>query len=335
MKNKDIHPIISIFMPVYNGEKYLRKSIESVLNQTFKDFELVCVDDTSTDNSFSILDEYSKIDDRIIIYQKKQGGNVPKSWNFVMPKLRGEFITYMSQDDLMSPDNLSENYNRYLETGADIIVPDMIFYNEGKINKDGIYGLKDKIISGEEAFFLSFSWKNIHGFPLYKADIIKNEIFDEKIYNSDEYVSRKCFLLSNKVAFSKGIFYYGQDNENAITKKITLNSFTTLYTDKMIDELAQMHFGADSIQSIEMQQLRMSRIMTQQVFYFRHKQQFSEIERKEIVKIIKENYRNIKKEHLYSDNKIKKILYTNGYQLYAFSCHVSTMKQKIGNYIKH
>jgi glycosyltransferase involved in cell wall biosynthesis len=230
-------PIISVFMPVYNGEKYLRKSIESVLNQTFRNFQLVIVDDSSTDNSYFLAKEYSEKDDRIEVFQKPNGGNVPKSWNFAMPYLKGEFISYMSQDDWMSEDNLELNYKRYLETGADIVVPDLIFYSE-KGNKTlcGINGDRNQIITGKEAFLLSLYWK-IHGFTLCKAEIMKSEPFDETAFNSDEYVTRKNYLLSDKVAFSKGIFYYYQDNNNAITKVNSLYQIERLLTDEKLIKL--------------------------------------------------------------------------------------------------
>ena len=234
-------PIISVFMPVYNGEKYLKKSIESVLNQTFKEFEFIIVDDSSTDNSYSIIKEYAEIDYRIRIFQKPNGGNVPKSWNFAMPYLKGEFISYMSQDDWMSEDNLELNYKRYLETGAEIIVPDLIYYSEnGNIELSGIKGNHEQIISGKEAFILSLFWE-VHGFTLCKANIMKSEPFDENSYNSDEYITRKNFLLSNNVAFSKGLFYYFQDNLNSMTKNFKLYHIEWLLTDQKLLKLMDNH----------------------------------------------------------------------------------------------
>jgi glycosyltransferase involved in cell wall biosynthesis len=117
-------------MPVYNGSKYLEKSIKSVLNQTYRNFELVCVDDSSIDTSYQILKDFAFKDSRIRVYKKSNGGTVPKSWNFVLPLLRGNSITYMSQDDLMSEDNLEKMLQRQNETNADCVLPDMVFYYE-------------------------------------------------------------------------------------------------------------------------------------------------------------------------------------------------------------
>ena len=142
---------ISIFMPVYNGSRYLKKSIQSVLNQTYTDFELICVDDSSTDESYQILKEFSDKDSRVKLFQKSKGGTVPKSWNFVLPLIEGDFITYMSQDDLMSVDNLEKLYQRQLETGADCVLPDMVFYYEDKSkNNTGRFG-----VNGEREVIMS------------------------------------------------------------------------------------------------------------------------------------------------------------------------------------
>jgi|WetSurMetagenome_2_1015567.scaffolds.fasta_scaffold144365_2 glycosyltransferase involved in cell wall biosynthesis len=210
-------PKISIFMPVYNGGKYIETSIASVLQQTFDDFELVCVDDSSTDNSYNVLLGLANIDSRIKVYKKKHEGNVPSSWIFILPYLRGNFIQYMSQDDLMAKDLLEKCYNRYVETNADVIVPNMEYYYEDHIKNSVIKGLGDKIITGRDAFILSLFWK-IHGFALWKTSLFKGTDFDKNVYNNDEYVTRLHFFCSKKVAFCDSWFYYRQDNKNAITK---------------------------------------------------------------------------------------------------------------------
>lgn len=233
--------IISIFMPVYNGSKYLENSIKSILKQTFKDFELVCVDDSSTDNSYEILKKIADTDSRIKIFQKPNGGNVAKSWNFVMPYLRGESITYMSQDDLMSEDNLEQLHKRQQETGADCVLPDMVYYYEGnQTNKKlaGVNGNRDVILTNREAVILSLNWE-IHGFALWKSKIIKDEYFLEDSFTNDEYMTRKFLFKSNKVAFCNGVFFYRQDNEMAITKTYGIKYYYSILTNFRIYKLLE------------------------------------------------------------------------------------------------
>tara|TARA_B100000780_G_C21120997_1_gene454081 strand:+ start:1302 stop:2306 length:1005 start_codon:yes stop_codon:yes gene_type:complete len=233
--NNQAPPTISIFMPVFNGEKHLEKSIESVLNQSFKEYELVIVDDSSTDSSLSIINNYQSKDERIKVFKKQNGGNVPKSWNYVMPLLSGEFITYMSQDDKISENYLMYNYKRFKETGANIIIPEIVYdYGENKTNKSiGIEGDNTLIISGEEAFILTILSK-LHGFIFVKSSYIINEVFDENIFNSDEYIFKKILLKTNKVAFSKGTFYYNLSNKDAISKKFSKQQFERLLADQKL-----------------------------------------------------------------------------------------------------
>jgi len=286
------NPIISIFMPVYNGSMYLRQTIESILGQTFKDFELVCVDDSSTDDSLLILQEYAKKDLRIRIFTKDHGGTVPKSWNFVMPHLKGTFIMYTSQDDLMSADNLELLYQRHLETGADCVLPDMIRYFEGVENKTGIFGVdgdRDCILSGREAFVLSLYWR-IHGFMLCRAEIYKSEKFDENSFNSDEYVARKNFLLSNKVAFCRGVFFYRQDNPNAITKqKIKSFRFSYLLTqERLLKLLLDNDFEKDVVNKFKYKMFWSIRSFC--LTWIRHKVYYRSYENKIISDLLKDQF---------------------------------------------
>jgi glycosyltransferase involved in cell wall biosynthesis len=218
--------------------------------QTFKDFELVCVDDSSTDDSFEILNNIAQADSRIKLFQKPNGGNVAKSWNFVLPYLNGKNIMYMSQDDLMSEDNLEQLYKRQQETGADCVLPDLEYYYESrKKNKRliGVNGNREIILVNREAVILSLNWK-IHGFALWRSSLIKDEYFYEDSFTNDEYLTRKLFLKSNMIAFCKGVFFYRQDNEMAITKTYGLKNYYTVLTNFRIYKLlAENKFKPDVV----------------------------------------------------------------------------------------
>ena len=226
-------------MPVYNGIQFLNKTVESVLNQSFKYFELICIDDSSTDGSYQLLQNYSKRDSRIRLYQKPNGGSVPKSWNYALSLFNGDFIMYLSQDDLMSKDNLEKLIIRQIETNADCVLPDMIFYSEGKVNTSGRFGVagnREVVLDNKEAVVLSLNWE-IHGFALWKSELFKNEKFPEDSFDSDEYMVRKLFFKSNKVVFCHGVFYYRQDNENAITKTFGFKNYFSILKEYKIYKL--------------------------------------------------------------------------------------------------
>lgn len=223
-------PSISIILPVYNGSEYLETTLNSIINQSFKDFEVLCIDDSSTDNSFDILKEFATRDERIKLFQKTNGGNAVKSIIFGLPYATGNYMFYCSHDDLMSEDLLENVYQKAIKTKADAVIPNMVWYKENKSNKEGIFGEKDKEISGREAFELSLNWK-IHGFSLRKMSLVKKLGYKDFAMNSDEYTTREFYLNCNKVVFSGGEFYYRQDNLNALTKKITPKTFECINTD--------------------------------------------------------------------------------------------------------
>ena len=213
-----VKPKISILVPVYNGGEYLKKLIDNLQNQTFKDFEVVLVEDSSTDDSMAFLQSRAKEDKRLkVIHRTEKGGTAIKGIVWGFPYCEGEYFLYMSQDDLIENDTLEKLYNKALQTGADIVVPNMLWFYEDGTDGGGRTYDENKEIDAKEAFILSLRWK-LHAFNLRKMDMIKKVGFDDLYYNSDEYAARVHYFYANKVAFCNTTFFYRQDNPNAITK---------------------------------------------------------------------------------------------------------------------
>lgn len=224
--------LVTVFIPVFNGEKYLNKTLLSIKNQTYTNIEVMMVDDSSTDKSKSILDKFTNEDNRFKVFTKKNGGMVSVSWNFILPEIKGEYVFYSSQDDIFSLNLIEKMVEKQKESNADTILPDMEFYYENGQNNKRIIGLngnRTTVLSGRQACEESLNW-TIHGFPLTKTSLIQDEYFPEDAFDADEFITRKLFLKSNKVVFCEGIFYYRQDNSNAITKTFTAKNFSTLKT---------------------------------------------------------------------------------------------------------
>ena len=114
---------LSVVMPVYNVEKYINECIDSVLNQTMKDFELIVVDDGSTDSSGLILDEYQAKDNRVTVIHKKNEG-VSAARNDALEKCQGEYIYIMDSDDYLELNAFQIMYDEIIRTGADVVVTD-------------------------------------------------------------------------------------------------------------------------------------------------------------------------------------------------------------------
>ena len=113
-------PAISVIIPIYNVEKYLRRCLDSVKNQTFPDWEAICVNDGSPDNSAEILEEYAKKDARFKIVNKENGG-LSDARNAGMAVASGEYILYLDSDDFIHPQTMEIAYSLALRDGSDIV----------------------------------------------------------------------------------------------------------------------------------------------------------------------------------------------------------------------
>ena len=128
---------VSVIIPVYNIEKYLKKCLDSVTNQTFSDIEIICVNDGSTDNSLSILEEYAKKDNRIKIINKENGG-LSSAWNAGLNEVSSEYVTFVDGDDWIDTKTFKLAYEAMINNKVDYvcwganIVPE---YYDDKINE--------------------------------------------------------------------------------------------------------------------------------------------------------------------------------------------------------
>lgn len=212
---------ITVLLPIYNGAAYLEETLVSLTRQSFASFEVLCIDDCSTDESRTIIERHASQDARIrYLNSGKNLGCAARAANFAAPHAKGRWFVYSSQDDLFSQDWLAQLHARMIETGADAVVPDVVFYHaDGTDDRKivGYQGDRSKVLTGREAFVASLDW-TIAGNALWPILFLKNTGFDEFNAFADEYSVRRFFLACETVAFCGGVFYYRQDNATAITK---------------------------------------------------------------------------------------------------------------------
>ena len=122
------NPKISVIIPVYNAEKYLERCVDSILAQTFTDFELLLIDDGSKDKSGEICDEYAKKDNRVKVFHKENGG-VSSARQFGVEKAIGKYSIHVDCDDLVSEQMLEEMYRTAEKDGYDIVIANY-FHND-------------------------------------------------------------------------------------------------------------------------------------------------------------------------------------------------------------
>ena len=116
---------INILMPTYNGRLYLRKQLDSILNQTFSDFRLFISDDASTDSTLKILKEYEEKDKRIEIYGHQKNIGIAANMEFLIGKVRSEYFMFADQDDVWEPDKIEKTFNKMKETDSDLVYTDV------------------------------------------------------------------------------------------------------------------------------------------------------------------------------------------------------------------
>ena len=228
------NPIISVLIPVYNGENFLKRAIESLQDQSFKDFEVVCVDDFSTDGSLEFLLNCAAKDSRIkVIKRKTKGGDASKGISYGLPYCSGNWFFYMSQDDFISKDCLKICLDRVIETGSDICIPNIVFYSDNELKRDPVITPPNddynQLIPGHDAFVQNVIYK-IGGFGLRNMKLVKSVGQDDKYYDSCDKSMALQFFYANKISFCNESFFYRQDNLNAITKSFSLKILNHLDT---------------------------------------------------------------------------------------------------------
>lgn len=243
-------PQISIVIPVYNAEKYLGECIESVLNQTFGDFEFIMVDDCSTDGSVGIIERYMKSDPRIrLIKRKENSGSAYLPGKEGVLKAGCENIVTMGDDDWLDADYFEKLINRKHETGAEIIFGVMDFEpNMYRITPP--HCVENQVITGEEACMLTVpKWQiGTNGGLVDRSLLLKvwdKYPADPSLTRSDELQGRQMMLMAKTVAFADCVYHY-RIHMQSITRAFNIKRFDTVITDALLRELLEQHFGPKS-----------------------------------------------------------------------------------------
>lgn len=191
-------PAISVIMPVYNASEYLAEAIESIISQTFEDWELILIDDGSTDGSASIIDRYAKSDNRLKHYTNERNLGLIPTLNRGISLCKGRYIARMDADDVSLPDRFEEQY-KFLEKNKDIAmcgINAILIDSEGK-NTGKISGLEtDEYLRINLLFTTSF----VHPGMMIRADVLKENLYDERYKHAEDYELWCRIARNHKVA---------------------------------------------------------------------------------------------------------------------------------------
>lgn len=229
-------PIISIIVPIYNVEKYLPRCIESILNQSFKEFELILVNDGSLDNSGEICDIYASKDDRVKVIHKKNGG-VSSARNVGVSAANGEYIGFVDPDDYIDKEMYYKLYRLCIDNDSNIAICRFNREINGKLQN---IGSTEEIIELNNIEAMNELFKgNLYRFSLcnklFSNKCFNNVYFPERRIHEDLSTTYKLFANSRKAIYINYCGYIYVRRENSI--------LTSTYSEKRL----QAFIGWDEI----------------------------------------------------------------------------------------
>ena len=211
---------ITVIVPVYNVEHYLDKCLDSLINQTYKNLEIIVINDGSTDNSGIICQEYAQKDNRIVYIEKENGGQ-SEARNMGLDRMTGSYVTFVDSDDWVELDYVETLYQKITEYQADIAVVNYYSFNQSEgmyyfhIFGDSYYEKVYDNVSIFENLYESKEMKNIAFISvwgkLYRASLFKYLCFDKDRLREDCYLNQKIYLLAERTVYlNKGLYAYRQ-----------------------------------------------------------------------------------------------------------------------------
>lgn len=234
---------VSIIIPFYNSREYLNKCLESVINQTLKEVEVLLIDDASSDNSFEIAKTFAEKDNRIKLIKNKKNSGQGYSRNLGIEIAQGEYIAFLDSDDWIEPEIYEKLYNRAKETDADIIKCQFYHVHDQKEEKyrytnlikdyDKVYKYSDTplVLLGQS---ISFVWNGMYKKSFLQAKKLK---FNNTKQSEDALFHWQTTIEAEKLVFMEDyLYYYNKNNAFSETTKIKKRYKDILINIKAIKE---------------------------------------------------------------------------------------------------
>ena len=296
-------PVISISMPAYNVEKYIGEAIESIVAQTFTDWELIIVDDCSKDKTLAIASEYAAKDSRIrIIKRKENSGSVRLPRLDGVMAAHGTYICAIDSDDAIEPEYLQKMIDRQRETRSDIVLCRMRLCNQtlqedGRMIPDAQYNMS-KIFCGREAVIATLGGWQIamngmlvasklnHDYVKQNYDPKRNTIF------ADELDQRKLLLSASSVAIKDASYLYRQQ-QGSVIHKVNLRRFDQLIDIGYYLDFVFQNFTDDRDTINKVLKECLEKTYRCQQMFLANKKVFKKEERNYISKLIKTTYKRV------------------------------------------
>lgn len=250
-------PRISVIIPVYNMEKFVRECLDSVISQSMRDLEIICIDNGSTDSCGQILDEYAAKDSRFIVIHKERDG--VSSRNVGMERVSGEYVIFLDGDDFWSPGLCEDVYQKAKETGADMV--QFLYRIHGgnpDINKpeEIEYGVYDK---NPDKIQMNHVVPTVWLY-LFRTDFLKNNqlLSHDHVIFADVPLAYRARFLANKIVVYPKVYYnyrFGVGNSTSPKTESVYLTFASAYN-RMIDDVVQSGANREAVQILCLKKLK-------------------------------------------------------------------------------
>lgn len=290
---------VSVIIPVYNAEKYLRECIESIINQTYRNLEIICINDFSKDNSLMILEEYQRKDTRIKIINKLKNEGQMKARNDGYELSTGEFIVNIDSDDFIEEDSIEKMIDLLKKNKmADICIFDVLKIDENgeKVNNIEIKRKDVYVLKNLEAFELSLDW-TIPGNGIYKRELMEEYKDDTNYYNGDELAYRKRILNSNGVIRSNKKYFYRQ-HQNSYVHKINYKVYEQIISDIELKNSSEKYLAKEILEKMEY--FNFNKVLYFSRRYLKERREYSKNEREKIKLNLKKGMIEINRERVFN-----------------------------------
>ena len=219
--------LVSVIIPIYNVEKYLRKCLDTIVNQTFVNIEIILVNDGSIDGSKNICEEYKIKDNRIKLINKNNGG-LSDARNVGISNAKGDYLIFIDSDDFVELDMIEILYKSVVENNADIAVCGFDYYMNDLFYKKINQKNKIQIFNREQSILRMLDINDVFGWTawnkIYKKDLFFNLKYPKGKLYEDMATTYKLILNSSKVIFLPEIKYHYRIRANSIMTKKSLDN---------------------------------------------------------------------------------------------------------------
>ena len=249
---------LSVIIPIYNVEKYIPQCLDSILNQAFKDFEIICVNDGSSDNSLSVLQSYKEKDDRIIIIDKKnEGSGIARNAGLAIAK--GDYIYFVDGDDWVEENVFDKIIAKADELNTDILIFGGLSYYDGKGKKGGYSADKlpkkylNKVFSAKDIKKDIFKFPSTAWTKLYKRDfLIKNNIkFQDIKVGQDQLPFFHSMIKAERIALlPENIYCYRKNRKGSAMTVKKKKNFSPIYVFYGVEEMLKSENLLDEYKSV-------------------------------------------------------------------------------------